>query len=79
MISFEEAEKFFNIDRDIYDDIIRVASATSAHPMIYEEGGRQFTVADLVMGRGSLKGGVKPNLSKAKPVSLSKMVNDWKP
>ena len=79
MISFKEAQEFFNIDKDLYNDIVKAASASHAHPMIYEEGGRQFTVADLVMGTGKLKGGARPNLSKAKPVSLSSIVNKWKP
>ena len=69
--SFKEASEYYGIDKDLYNRILKLATSSSAHPVVYEEGGRRFTVADLVMGSGSLKGGPRPNLSKAKPVSLA--------
>jgi hypothetical protein len=71
IITKNDALEEFGVSEALYYDIIKAASASSAHPVVYEAGGVRFTVADLVMGRGSLKGGKRPDLSRAKPVSLA--------
>ena len=71
IITRSEAYREFDVDENLYNDIIKIATTASAHPVVYESGGVKFTVADLVMGRGNLKGGKKPSLSDAKPVSLA--------
>ena len=77
-INYKTAFKLFEIERDMYDDIIKLAYSTSSHPQIYEVDGVRFTVADLVVGQGSIagKGGkkIKPDMSKRKGVGLATLV-----